>query len=104
MSNVALKSNIYNTNRHQHTVLQYWDAFIAGTLSTKSSDIIFLDRALSEGCVRVLGSLIVDVYATVTQISLSSLHRWSARGKLYESDVIIYNNYLKPLTKELPRN
>lgn len=87
MSNVALKSNIYNIDRGQHTVLQYWDTFIAGTLSTKSSDITVSDRALSERCMRVLGSWIVDVYATVTQISVSSLHRWSARGKLYESDL-----------------
>lgn len=53
---------------------------------------------------RVLGNFSVGVYATVTQISVSSLHRPSARGRLYESDVIIYNNYLKPATKKCPCN
>lgn len=42
-------------------------------LSTKSSDITVSDRALNEGCIWVLGNLIVGVYATVTQVCLSSL-------------------------------
>lgn len=53
---------------------------------------------------RVLGNFSVGVYATVTQISVSSLNRQSARGRLYKSDVIIYNNYLKLVTKKLPCN
>lgn len=69
-------------------------------MSTKCSSITVSDRALSEGCVGILGNLIVRVYATVTQISLSSLQEENSEW----CDNIIYNNYLKPVTKKLPRN
>lgn len=52
--------------------------------------ILVFDRAFkSERCMRDLGKPIVCVYSTVSQISMSFLHRQSARGKLNESDVII---------------
>lgn len=57
------------------SILYYSIEMPSGSLFTKSSGITVSDRALSERCMRGLGNVIFGVYATVTQISLTFLHK-----------------------------